>query len=86
MRSFHHAESIIGMRFKPAALLSLLLLSACDSGEPAHYYVLCQGTDFRGWKLISVYRDDQGYILSCTYQSPDKEQTYTVSCRSDGCD
>lgn len=72
--------------FGLAALTSAaVLLSGCGDSAPKHYYVMCDGKDARGWALISTTRD-RGYLVSCTYQSPDKSQAYTVSCRAEGCD
>jgi len=67
-----------------AALIASLV--GCGNGKPSHYYVLCEGKDGRGWDLISSYKNEEGYLLSCTYQSPNKQQTYTASCGDDGCD
>lgn len=73
---------------KPGQLLLpvvLLILSvACSKKAPPHY-IFCDGRDQAGWLLISTSHDDDGYLISCTYQSPDKKQAYTVSCGRDGC-
>ena len=63
-----------------------LLLGGCGDTAPEHYYVLCEEQDYEGWVLIDVFKDDGGYILSCTYRSPDRSLSYTVSCSSTGCD
>ncbi|MBN9345016.1 MAG: hypothetical protein J0I48_02275 [Devosia sp.] len=61
-------------------------LAGCAGGKPAHYYVFCEDKDGAGWKLVGVEKDAQGYLMACTYQSPDKSQSYTVRCRDTGCD
>lgn len=67
-----------------AALVSLAL-AGCGEQKPAHYYVFCDGKDRNGWELIGT-ESDKGFLLACTYQSPDKKQVYTVRCRESGCD
>lgn len=65
-------------------LLALLLMVAACDGKPAHYYVLCEAKDGNGWNLVGTEYQD-GYLMACTYQSPDKEQAYTVRCTDQGC-
>ena len=65
---------------------ALAVLSDCDSSKPAHYYVLCDGKDSLGWTLVDSQKDNNGYLIACTYQSPDKEQVRTDVCTSTGCD
>jgi hypothetical protein len=65
--------------------VAVLLCGCSDFNKPAHYYVLCEGADPNGWKLVDTFSRN-GYLLSCTYQSPDKRQSYTVSCNDQGCD
>lgn len=62
----------------------LLFIGACDD-KPKHYYVLCGDKDDRGWNLISSAKDDNGYLISCTYQAPDKSDAYTARCTAQGC-
>lgn len=64
--------------------ISLFALAGCQS-KPAHYYVLCEGKDYNGWTLINTEYEN-GYLMACTYQSPDKQQSYTSRCRDTGCD
>ena len=64
--------------------LTAVLISGCD-GKPKDYYVLCDNLDARGWKLVDVERRD-GYLMSCTYQSPDKKLLDTMRCNDSGCD
>jgi hypothetical protein len=45
---------------------------------------MCDGSDMNGWKLVGT-EYDRGYLIACTYQSPDKQGSYTVRCGSDGC-
>lgn len=71
---------------RPLALAAMFGLSACGDGAPEHYYVLCEDVDGAGWRLIDHQRDSKGYIMSCTYQSPDKQQSRTARCTSSGCD
>lgn len=72
------------MRVGAVALLALLA-AGCQPSKPAHYYVLCEGKDYNGWSLVDTeYRD--GYLMACTYQSPDEQQSYTSRCRDNGCD
>lgn len=61
-------------------------MGACGDGAPKHYYVLCEDRDASGWSLIDQQRDSNGYILACTYRSPDRQRSYTVRCRETGCD
>jgi hypothetical protein len=72
------------MKLFLAAFIAAIAMSACSS-KPKHYYVLCEGQDPRGWNLVGT-ESDQGYLIACTYQSPDKVQSYTVRCNNDGCD
>lgn len=72
------------MRVAAAALLGLLA-AGCQSGKPAHYYVLCEGKDYNGWNLVDTEYEN-GYLMACTYQSPNKQQSYTARCRDSGCD
>lgn len=66
-------------------LLALILFCAGCDRKPEHYYVLCEGKDGNGWNLVDTeYRD--GYLMACTYQSPDQRQQYTSRCRDNGCD
>lgn len=62
------------------------LVMGCQPAKPAHYYVLCEGSDGRGWTLTNVEKDAQGFIMACTYTSPDKRQWETLRCRETGCD
>lgn len=72
------------VRLKWLAMLGLLLLTACDS-KPEHYYAMCEGQDGGGWSLINTEYED-GYLIACTYQSPDRAQVYTARCGKHGCD
>jgi hypothetical protein len=65
-------------------LLLLVAVAACDR-KPAHYYVLCEGLDGAGWHLVGT-EYEEGYLMACTYQSPDKRNIYTVRCSDRGCD
>jgi len=76
----------IGASRLPLIVSFMAALTACSDGKPAHYYVLCEANDYNGWRLVATYKNDAGYLLSCTYQSPDRQQTYTASCGSEGCD
>ena len=67
-----------------ASALCLVAIAACDR-KPEHYYVLCEGEDANGWKLVDTVSDN-GYLMACTYQSPDKGEVRTYACRSSGCD
>lgn len=62
----------------------LLLLTACND-KPPHYLVLCDDQDGNQWKLADVVKQN-GYIMACTYQSPDGTHSYTRKCDSNGCD
>lgn len=68
------------------AVFALVFLASCGDGAPPHYYVLCDGKDGNGWNLINAERNENGYILACTYQSPDRQNAYTVRCTKNGCD
>lgn len=74
------------VRALEVAISAGLLLAACGDGKPKHYYVLCEDRDASGWRLIDHQRDANGYILACTYQSPDRRQAYTARCTAAGCD
>lgn len=64
-------------------LFAMVALAGCDN-KPAHYLVLCDEKDGQGWTLTDTIKKD-GYIMSCTYQSPDKLSTYARVCDSSGC-
>jgi len=68
---------------KLTALACLAMVAGCDN-KPKHYFVLCEGKDMNGWNLIDTVKKD-GYLLSCTYQSPDMQQAYTNRCDDNGC-
>jgi hypothetical protein len=61
-----------------------LVLLGCER-KPEHYFVFCEGKDANGWNLIGTEYDG-GYLIACTYQSPDRQQLYTARCRDTGCD
>lgn len=67
-------------------MLALASLLASCSGKPSHYYVFCEDLDGNGWRLIDYEKDANGYLMACTYQSPDRQQMYTARCREQGCD
>lgn len=71
--------------FKLALFVAIsgALLAGCDN-KPKHYLVLCDATDGSGWKLIDSRKRD-GYLMSCTYQSPDNTGRYTRQCDDNGC-
>jgi len=73
---------------KRISLLVLLsgFLVACGDDAPEHYYALCEDKDGAGWQLIDSELDEKGYLIACTYESPDRQSVYTARCRSDGCD
>jgi len=64
-------------------LCGLLALAGCDN-KPKHYLVLCDAKDSNDWQLIDSQKKD-GYLISCTYQSPDKQGMYTRRCDNNGC-
>ena len=59
-------------------------LFGCDN-KPEHYYVWCDNKDSRGWNLTDT-ESREGFLIACSYQSPDKKQSYTVRCNSEGCE
>jgi hypothetical protein len=67
-------------------VLLALVTTSCSESKPAHYYVWCDNTDAQGWKLVDFEEDANGYILSCSYQSPDRSGFYTARCGASGCD
>jgi hypothetical protein len=69
---------------KWAAIVGLVVLAGCWDSKPKHYFVLCESKDRNGWALIDAVKKD-GYLISCTYQSPDKRGIYTSRCDNDGC-
>jgi hypothetical protein len=73
------------MRLASLVLVSLLL-AACGDDAPEHYYVLCEDKDGAGWNLVDYGHDEKGYLMACTYQSPDRQQAYTARCTDAGCD
>jgi hypothetical protein len=74
------------MNLTKLALLSTLsfALMGCDD-KPEHYYVWCDNEDTNGWNLIDTESKD-GFLIACSYQSPDRKQSYTVRCNSNGCE
>lgn len=60
-----------------------LMVTACNE-KPPHYLVLCDEKDGNQWTLVDVVKKN-GYIMSCTYRSPDQSQRYTRACDSEGC-
>lgn len=60
-----------------------LITSGCNQ-KPPHYLVVCDEKDARSWELISVV-EKNGYIMSCTYRSPDRDEQYTRACDESGC-
>jgi major membrane immunogen (membrane-anchored lipoprotein) len=75
-------------KFVPALLTITIAIAlpiaGCDV-KPEHYYVMCDNVDARGWKLVNIERQD-GYLMSCTYQSPDRKFSETLRCTDRGCD
>lgn len=65
--------------------VALLALSGCQDSKPKHYYVLCEAKDWNGWDLVYTEKRD-GYLIGCTYQSPDRKQTRIAQCDDSGCD
>lgn len=74
------------MNLTKLALLSMLsfTLMGCDD-KPEHYYVWCDNKDWRGWILIDT-ETKEGFLVACSYQSPDNKHSYTVRCNSKGCE
>ena len=72
------------MKVLAGVVLATLLLG-CQPAKPEHYYVLCESKDYNGWNLVGTEYEN-GYLMACTYQSPDKQQSYTLRCRANGCD
>ncbi|MBB3772017.1 hypothetical protein FHS55_002626 [Angulomicrobium tetraedrale] len=70
---------------KQVVVMALMALgvAGCDSAPP-HYLAWCDEKDGQDWRLIDHVKKD-GYLLSCTYQSPDRQSTYTRACDGDGC-
>ncbi|MBB34061.1 MAG: hypothetical protein CME88_12885 [Hirschia sp.] len=66
-------------------LFVLLFIAAACEQKPKHYFVLCQNIDGNGWRLIDFKKDKNGYITSCTYQSPDTKRVKVHSCDKNGC-
>lgn len=62
----------------------LLSLGGCFDSKPKHYFVLCEQRDRNGWILIDFVKKD-GYLISCTYQSPNGGGIYTSRCDDNGC-
>lgn len=74
------------MRGGTAAIIAAsLFIVACSDQKPEHYYVMCTDTS-DGWKLVDSRKDENGYLIACTFQSPDKSQVRTDVCTSTGCD
>ena len=68
-----------------AAMAVSLSAAGCWDSKPAHYYVFCEGNDGNGWDLVDT-ESENGYLMACSYRSPDKKQMYTARCDADGCD
>ena len=68
---------------KKLLLIFVLALVGCDD-KPSHYLVMCDQKDGQGWSLIDTVSKN-GYIMSCTYQSPDRMNSYSRVCDSSGC-
>ncbi len=66
-----------------AGFFVILALTGCDQ-KPAHYLVSCDQKDGQGWQLIDTVKKN-AYIMSCTYQSPDRLASYSRACDSSGC-
>lgn len=64
--------------------VAAMLLAACDNA-PEHYYAACTQQNGDGWNLIDTEKKD-GYLISCTYQSPDKTENVVLRCSENGCD
>lgn len=73
------------MKRSAALAIAAALTFGCDAA-PEHYYVMCEYKDGNGWNLIDAEYDENGYLIACTYQSPDRTQSYEARCREDGCD
>lgn len=71
------------MQMKWVIAVALLALAGCDN-KPKHYFVICEGKDGNGWNLVDSVKQD-GYLVSCTYQSQDLQQFYTTRCDNNGC-
>lgn len=71
------------MRTLPVVIF--LLLATVSACKPKHYYVLCKGEDENGWRLTST-EYEEGYLMACTYVSPDGMNAYTARCRKHGCE
>jgi hypothetical protein len=64
---------------------TIALLVSSGKKEPEYHYVLCDGIVRDGWRLVVTdYRD--GYLMACTYESPDGVDRYTARCTETGCD
>lgn len=68
---------------KIVLIVGLLAIVGCDK-KPNHYLVTCDQKDYNGWELTNFVKKD-GYLLSCTYTSPDKTQWYMNTCDNTGC-
>lgn len=66
-----------------ALVVAMTVLAGCDS-KPPHYLVLCDQQDGQGWSLTDTVKKN-GYIMSCTYQSPDRLGSYSRVCDNNGC-
>lgn len=60
-----------------------LTLAACDN-KPTHYLAQCDDKNEQDWKLVDFAKEN-GYFVSCTYQSPDGRFAYTSRCDKSGC-
>lgn len=71
---------------RAALWVAVLLCSlvACDN-KPKHYLVLCDPQDGNGWRLSGFEKDDNGYLMACTYTKPDFSDFYTRRCTDAGC-
>ena len=73
------------LRWYQILIAATLVLGGCSDNKPEHYYVMCSGTS-DGWTLVDTRKDENGYLIACTFQSPDKEHVRTDVCTANGCD
>jgi hypothetical protein len=71
---------------RAAVLIALAgaVLAGCEKKPPPHY-VLCDDRDGNGWRLVDIERNPDGYLIACTYQSPDGRGRYTSRCGASSC-
>ena len=71
-------------RLAVLTVLVAVFLAGCEKKPPPHF-VLCDDRDWNGWRLVGTERNPDGYLIACTYESPDRSDWYTARCDATSC-